>query len=277
MTAKARIAKAILKTESYLHPRIFKCLVCALWPMLRDRDGFMPVKYDSIEMRVDLREGIERQVFLKVYDPPLTKFIQQNLRSGDVVVDVGSNCGAITTVAANAVGTDGRVLSIEPNPKLAARLNKNARLNPLNNIKVFADAVGDKPGRLPFYISSSHPYSSLDKAYLPDYKLDSVIWVHIETLDDLLMRELNGLPIQLLKLDVQGYENRILLGAKKIFEAKPPAFIVMEIVNQNLTETLEYLSRADYRFFGLTETGELTEPAFVQGHNLVCIHLKHVQ
>jgi len=137
-----RLVKLLLASEPYLHPRLFSWLMASSWPLLADRDGLLPTWYGAIELRLDLREGAERQAFLHRYDPPLVRFTATWLRSGDIFVDVGANAGQLSAVGAHQVGAHGRVLMIEPNPALSARLERLARNNPLANMKLFDLALG---------------------------------------------------------------------------------------------------------------------------------------
>lgn len=245
LSLRLKIAKAVLATEGLFHPRIFSLALNMTWPFLREADGMLPAYYGCLELRLDLREGAEREAFLHTYDPPLTRFIQQCCRDGDVVVDVGANVGQIAAIAADCVGTSGRVFVVEPNPSLAARLRGLADRNPLKNIRVLEMALGEEEGELPFYISCSHPYSTLDPNYLPSYPVARVVTVKMSTLDRLVSQHVGGNRIRLLKIDAQGYENRILRGAVSTLAKHPPEVIVLEAVSDGIQDTLESLARAD--------------------------------
>jgi 23S rRNA G2069 N7-methylase RlmK/C1962 C5-methylase RlmI len=64
-----------------------------------------------------------------------------SLNHGDTVVDVGANIGAFTMQAAKIVGPGGRVISIEPAPDSASRLEENISLNNLTNVETIRVAI----------------------------------------------------------------------------------------------------------------------------------------
>jgi FkbM family methyltransferase len=74
----------------------------------------------------DLHDTISREVcFTGRYEPQETQLVQRLLRPGMVVVDVGANWGYFTLVCAHLVGPGGRVIALEPHPRLASMLSAN--------------------------------------------------------------------------------------------------------------------------------------------------------
>jgi len=279
---RLKLVRAVLATERAFHPRFFRLLFHITWPILRNADGMLPAYYGLLELRLDLRECAEREVFLYAYHHLPTmlipSFIQTVLRAGDVVVDVGANVGQISAIAANCVQASGRVFAVEPNPRLAARLRELANRNPLANLKVLETALGEKDDTLPFYISSSHPYSTLDPKCLPCYPVEGVVSVKVSTLDTLMSQHAGDCRVRLLKIDAQGYENRILKGAADTLALHPPEIILLETVSNGIRDTLADLGEAGYDLFTLREpdaglvprpTREWLPP---QGMNIIFIH-----
>lgn len=75
------------------------------------------------------------------------QFLAGCVTSGDMVVDVGANVGTISLVCAKAVGTRGRVVAIEPHPRIFHCLEENIALNDLGGtISVFNAAAGSQTG-----------------------------------------------------------------------------------------------------------------------------------
>ena len=74
----------------------------------------------------DVRDSLMREVcFTGMYEPQETLLAQQLLRRGMTVVDVGANWGYFTLLAAHLVGNRGRVLSLEPDPRMFRLLQQN--------------------------------------------------------------------------------------------------------------------------------------------------------
>lgn len=271
MITKEAVLKGLVDLKPRIHPRLYTWMWSAMWPLLREPDGFISKMCGDIEVRLDLREDAERAIFAGDYDPPLTAFFRHVLRPGDLVVDIGANVGALSVVAANAVGVDGSVVSIEPNPTLAKRLTGISERNPLGNIRVIEAAIGDEKGPAKFFVSSSHPYSSLDQSELPDYPLQGVVDVQVRTLDDVWATELNGRPIRLLKIDVQGFEAKVIRGGRRCLQESPPDLIVLELMGEGLSKVRQDLRAWGYAEAGLDAAGAMIVAAsdLKPGENLV--------
>lgn len=81
---------------------------------------------DGVNLRCHLADNAaERSVFARGTESRGLRLIIDNLRPGDVFADAGATCGVFSAYAAKAVGPAGRVISIEPNPVMLARLRFN--------------------------------------------------------------------------------------------------------------------------------------------------------
>jgi len=165
-------------------------------------------------------------------------FLEQVLNPGALVVDVGANIGLISIRSAKLVGNSGRVIAIEPNPKIAPFLQENVRLNGLNNVTVFQTALGAKEGVTPFNCDRRDDCSRIIEKggiTVPMTTLDKVI--EIEPTRD----------IDLLKVDVEGYEFVVLEGASKSLKRTKLIYIEVDAANyaiygrrtEEMTELLE--------------------------------------
>lgn len=132
------------------------------------------------------------------------------IEPGDTVIDCGANEGYTAILAAIKAGQTGRVLAFEPAPHNIAPVNLNLRLNHLRErVAVFAAAAGDRSGQLGFAGESAVPGQ------------DGVI---VHALDDMpLLREQ---PLHVIKIDVEGYEMRVLRGASKLIARYRPRILV---------------------------------------------------
>src|SRR6266566_1848196 len=95
----------------------------------------LPEEVGGYSFRCDLRDTISREVcFTGRYEPQETALGRSTWRPGMSFVDVGANWGYFTLLAASLVGTNGRVLSLEPDPRLFSILRDNIVRSGLNQV-----------------------------------------------------------------------------------------------------------------------------------------------
>ncbi len=109
----------------------------------------MPPNLGSQWFLCDLRDSIAREVcFTGLYEPQETAVVRAVLKPGMTFVDVGANWGYFTLLAAHLVGHAGRVLSLEPDPRLFQTLSSNLAMNRLSQVRALQLAAADAPGLL---------------------------------------------------------------------------------------------------------------------------------
>jgi FkbM family methyltransferase len=133
-------------------------------------------------------------------------FMAAFLRRHDIVVDAGANIGLLTLSAAIIVGEDGQVHAIEAHPRTAQYLRRNVALNNLRNVNVIETALGDREGQVTFRDCD------LDDQNCVVTTTDGGVTVSVKSLDMLFEHMLPR--IDLLKLDVEGYEHLVIKGAR---------------------------------------------------------------
>ncbi len=148
------------------------------------------------------------------------------LQKGDTFIDVGANIGALSITAALAVGETGRVLSIEPHPRIFKYLEGNLALNNVKNCQLVNVALGDHVGTVRF---SDRRFTDDQNSIGFAKNQKGGVDVPLQLLDDLT----GHFPtIHVLKIDVEGYEFFVLRGAKHtlsktntlFFESYDPTF-----------------------------------------------------
>jgi hypothetical protein len=95
-----------------------------------------------------------------VWEPLLSRWVEERLAPGDVFVDVGANMGYYSLLAARRVGPAGGVVAIEPSPPIFAKLTANLALNPGAAVRPVQAAVGAREETLPFYPALRNDASS---------------------------------------------------------------------------------------------------------------------
>ena len=146
---------------------------------------------------------------------------------GEVVADVGANAGGWTISAARAVGPGGRVLAFEPVPRIAESLRRTVRVNRLRQVRVFELALAETTGTRAFSVERENPGGSrLDTMENRPGRTFDAITVKAARLDDIAAAE-NLQRLDLVKIDVEGFEHGVLSGARETLARLAPA-IYME-------------------------------------------------
>ena len=109
--------------------------------------------YFGARLHCNPQDLIQRMIlYFGVWEPDVSRVIEQNLSAGDVFVDIGANIGYDTLLASSRVGATGKVVSIEASPRTFALLQRNLAANPSSsNVRAVNAAVSDKPGTLDLY------------------------------------------------------------------------------------------------------------------------------
>jgi FkbM family methyltransferase len=173
-----------------------------------------------------------RTSYLSGEDLVVRKIIDSLDTKGGVVLDVGANEGNFTELIL-AESKNLRVLSFEPHPKTCSRLRQ--RFAKSRRVKILNCAVGNKTGEISLFDCDEHDgsqHASVFKDVIEntrgkkakEYKVDLI------TLDSL---RIEG-DVQLIKLDVEGFELSVLQGAKKLINDKRPRFMVIEFNEMNI-------------------------------------------
>ena len=180
-----------------------------------------------------------------------TAFLRCYLREADTFVDVGANIGIHSLIAAAIVGPSGRVLSIEPHPQTYERLRTNVALNGYNQISMFNVAAGSGPGKASMTSLKNDDQNTL---------LGGTRGVAIRVTD--LNSILPEGQIDLLKIDVDGYETNVLRGARRVLsETECIVFEAIDGFPQRYGGTLDDLWRElheqDFAVYRWTLSGSL--------------------
>jgi FkbM family methyltransferase len=187
-------------------------------------------------LTLDITDGSVylRYFHAQPYEPDLTAFIADTVRPGSVFVDVGANVGFFTLLAARCASPGGRVLAFEPHPVARARMEHLLVLNGLTDLVTVSDAaLSDRSApAAPLFLASESVLSTLDPANAPLGELhpfNSSILVPVASLDEWLAATAwKDTPIDVMKIDVEGAEERVLRGMTQTLARNPSMRIVVE-------------------------------------------------
>ncbi|MCK0098073.1 FkbM family methyltransferase [Qipengyuania sp. S6317L1] len=166
------------------------------------------------------------------FDRAITDMIRECLKPGMTFLDIGANFGTYTLIGADAVGHEGRVIAVEPAGEIGYLLKENVAMNGYGGTtSVERCAVGDEPGRLTLYEFSSRQGGNtvipvVAQAAQETYgETVNTRDVPCRTLDEIV--ESHGLErVDLMKIDVEGFEYQAFLGARGMLKAHRPRIIM---------------------------------------------------
>lgn len=159
------------------------------------------------------------------YEPATRAFVRRNLSRGDGAIFAGVNFGLHVIDAALAVGPEGRIVGVEPQPRARRRALRNLEANGAEaQATIVAKALASSPGRTRMAWS---PRDNAGAASLltegPGFDVELAPLSQVEA-------ELRGAPFRVLLLDVQGYELEALAGLGSL-----PDVIVCEAADEWLS------------------------------------------
>ena len=177
--------------------------------------------------------GVGRPIAVHgVWEPHITKLIQEALEPGMNVLDVGANLGYYTTLAAAAVGPTGTVWAFEPDPRNCELLRRNVLEGGYANVRVIQAAAGAARGKAEMERYAKN-YGASTMVRNPNSGRE-VFQIETVTVDEVV----GDCPIGLAKIDVEHSEMFVLQGMRKTIKA-----------NQRLAIALEFSPHA-YRRLG---------------------------
>jgi FkbM family methyltransferase len=180
-------------------------------------------------IQLDLSTWSDRSYYFlgRWYDLEIQLLIADLVRPGETIVDVGANRGAFALVASHLVGSRGKVICFEPNPHSVKSLEDVIELNKARNITIHQCGLADKDDVLtltvPLINSGEGSFGS------SQYKDNLMFSVPVRRGDGILANE----KPSLIKIDVEGFETKVILGLSKTIERWSP-IVITEVIARHL-------------------------------------------
>lgn len=163
-----------------------------------------------------------------VYEHYIFDYIKNNLNvDGKTIIDIGANFGFHSMEFADLVGENGKVISFEPQRLVYYQLCANILINGYDNITSYNLALSDEVTRLKMENLDYHSENTINigNAHLNAYTHLAYNEVDVKPLDSFQFEN-----VAVIKIDVQGFEPKVLDGAiQTILKHKPVIFIEVEI------------------------------------------------
>jgi FkbM family methyltransferase len=156
-----------------------------------------------------------------MYERQETALVKHLLKPDDIFVDVGAHIGYYTALAAEIV-TDGDVMAYEPEPENYKILIKN--IKKFNNVQCLPLGVGSVSGNTKLYVSKKN--TGDHRLFESNNDKRNEINITLIKLEDSLPPTID--KVNFLKIDTQGFEIDVLMGARNIIENSQDISILLE-------------------------------------------------
>ena len=159
------------------------------------------------------------------------------------VLDIGANAGFYTLAFSRLVGDTGHVYAFEPLAQNAANILRHLELNAIKNVTLIQAAVANEPGLSGFRIAGHNAMGAISGSST-DYIVPTV------TLDALVAAGTFPVP-DLIKMDVEGAESRVLDGALKLLASRKTSLLIALHGHKQMELCLARLEQSGYSAFQL--------------------------
>lgn len=238
------------------------CVPQSLWARLRPAGLFKlhapdgsPFLYDCADDDVLASSVVWTD--LRHWEETTHPLFYRMARQARGFLDAGAFSGLYTLLACQA-NPNLRAVAVEPNPQTLPKLQRNVTVNRLEHrVSVVGKALSAQPGRARLAIPRWAAAASLVRSVEAEHMVD----VEVTTGDDVV----GDLPIDLVKIDVEGLEAEVLRGLAKTVAAHQPA-IIAECLDRPALDALRVTAKdLGYRYIHHFGPGGLTrvEPGFV--------------
>ncbi|MFK8011407.1 MAG: FkbM family methyltransferase [Marinicellaceae bacterium] len=224
--------------------------------------GIVIKRIDGINYELDLEEAIDNAMYYKgSREPDTSQALKALCKSGHTVIDIGANVGSHSLPIASFVGVEGQVYAFEPVPWAVNKFKRNLELNNINNITLETIALSDiNEQEVEMSFRASFKLGS-KSGVGEDGKIDGGWWdecehvkIRMETLDNYVSNHQID-RIDLIKLDVDGFEGKVIRGALGTLSRFKP-ILIMEVAptwtkmrGDNMMDILSKLKEIGYEFY----------------------------
>lgn len=227
------------------------------------RPGPIDASYQGASFRFHHQaSGTERgALFNPNYNLAELDFLRRHAPVGGVAIDIGANVGTYALALARHVGERGRVIAIEPHPVSRGRLTFNTRASQLDNVTIVAAAAADIAGELTIETDGDN----LGASHVSDSP--SAMGIKVPALPLLsILREAGITHIDVMKIDIEGYEDRALTSFFR--DASPDLWPTAVAIEHLERETWRRDCIDDMLVRGYTLAGKTRSNTLLVGHQL---------
>jgi FkbM family methyltransferase len=226
----ARVGRTVLRAGCRLPLPGRHTAVETLASWLRPGAPVLIRDVSGLELRCDLTDHVQRQVYYGLYEAAETRIIRSLLRPGSIFFDLGANVGYFTLLAASAVGPAGQVHAFEPITENTDVITWNLTHNCLRNTVVNTVGVSDGSTATLLVIKplgfGSSAWASITMTHSDDNT--EPVTVPAVAIDDYVAQHVIA-AVTLMKIDVEGAEMLALRGAERLLSRPDAPDVICEV------------------------------------------------
>lgn len=210
--------------------------------LFRRRYSLKPLMLTDVVVRTHdvsyrCRKGTDdASIILSPMEEPLRRFIRSNLDKG-IFIDIGAHVGLYTIFAGKLLEGKGKVIAIEPEPSNFEALKANIKLNELDNVISLNVAADQENKEVTLFCPTKGGSTSWSSLLPQQWEEGKQLSIQAIKLDDIVAPMVDRSDIILVKIDVEGVEERVIRGMKGILQT-PNIQILFEVEADELPTSL---------------------------------------
>ncbi|HYF70803.1 MAG TPA: FkbM family methyltransferase [Ohtaekwangia sp.] len=187
---------------------------------------------NGVKYKLDISDTVDHFIYFGFSDKAFDS-IKSHVKKDSIIVDVGANMGRFTLDFAFAA-RDGQIISYEPDPRSFEKLMCNIALNDFQHIKTFKKALGNALCVRELF-KVNHHNAGMNR-FVSGKIADGIdsIETKVSVLDE-EVKILGVTHIDIIKIDVEGFEHKVLQGAEESIKKYRP-ILFLELVDENLKD-----------------------------------------
>jgi len=183
---------------------------------------------NGIILKLDLSEYLSHFLYYRFKDLSMNELIKVSKNKKNIF-DVGANIGYTSLLMGKANHSKSNVYAFEPDPNTYQNLLHNLKLNKISSIYPYNLGIGKKESREKLVVSQN---GNLGENSINNNAKENFNWITLTSIDLFCVKN-NVDKIDLIKIDVEGYEYNVLKGAEKTINKDKPVLFV-EIIDEKL-------------------------------------------
>lgn len=257
-TLIAEIFKLLFKIQ-YIKNHFFGIHKRIFFPLDLFKGVTRIIIYKKLKLFLQIDDWIQEIIyFLGDYEKAELETLKLFLQKDSVFIDIGANFGLYTLNASKLIGQNGHIISFEPFYQNFNSLKKNILLNNLKNIKIEKLAIGEINGVLKMYYDDKE--KNLGMASMIQMKSGRKEDVNVVSLDSYLESKTFIKKIDLIKIDVEGFEYSALMGMQNTLITYSPSIIIEILTEKGLENSKKihaFFERFEYKKYFIDDNGKL--------------------